>query len=207
MRRVGWSELLAAGAFCCASTAFAQGLCGDLQGGYGPFDYRTATPQQKRLVEGTHFLPHTEALTRGETGSIGADIGYTLRAFPNHPRALNAMMNLATKQRRDPPSGSQYTLACWFDRAIRFSPDDPNVRTLFGIYLARSGKRAEAVEQLQFAEKLAGESANVQYNLGLVYFDLGDYDKSIEYAKKAYASGFPLPGLRDKLKKAGKWHE
>jgi hypothetical protein len=40
-----------------------------------------------------------------------------------------------------------------------------------------------------------------------VYFDLKDYDKSLEHAQIAYAQGFPLPGLKHKLQKAGKWRE
>jgi hypothetical protein len=33
------------------------------------------------------------------------------------------------------------------------------------------------------------------------------FDKSLESAHRAYALGFPLPGLREKLKRAGKWQE
>jgi len=43
--------------------------------------------------------------------------------------------------------------------------------------------------------------------MGLIYFDLKDYDKALSFAHRAYGSGFPLPGLRDKLKKVGKWQE
>jgi len=32
-----------------------------------------------------------------------------------------------------------------------------------------------------------------------------DYELAIIYAKKAYELGFPLPGLRNKLMKIGKW--
>lgn len=40
---------------------------------------------------------------------------------------------------------------------------------------------------------------------GLAYFDVGDYAQSMEHAKKAYALGVNLPGLKSKLVKAGKW--
>lgn len=33
------------------------------------------------------------------------------------------------------------------------------------------------------------------------------FEKSLESAQRAYALGFPLPGLRDKLKRADKWQE
>jgi hypothetical protein len=40
-----------------------------------------------------------------------------------------------------------------------------------------------------------------------MYFDMKDYGKAVEYAKKAYDLGFPLAGLRNKLKQAGKWDQ
>jgi len=181
--------------------------CGDLREGIGPFDYRTIPARDKYVVESVHFTPGVETLTRGATGGFGADIAYTLRAMPNHPRALRSMMTLAERERRDPPTHSPYTVRCWFERAVQFAPSDASVHTLFGVYLARSGNKKEALEQLQAAEQLAGEDANVLYNLGLVFLDVGDYEKSLDYAKKAYALGFPLPGLRDRLKRAGKWRE
>src|SRR5262245_4457642 len=91
-----------------------QQVCGDLRGGYGPFDYRTATLEQKTIVESAHFTTGVESLTRAASGTFGADIAYTLRAFPNHPRALRSMMTLAARDRRDPPVGSTYSMACWF---------------------------------------------------------------------------------------------
>ena len=34
-----------------------------------------------------------------------------------------------------------------------------------------------------------------------------EYEKASAHAQKAYALGFPLPGLKNKLKAAGKWRE
>ena len=33
------------------------------------------------------------------------------------------------------------------------------------------------------------------------------YDKALASAHRAYGAGFPLPGLKNKLKRAGKWRE
>ena len=41
--------------------------------------------------------------------------------------------------------------------------------------------------------------------VAFAYADMKEYDKAIEHAKAAYALGHPLPGLRDRLKRAGKW--
>lgn len=50
-----------------------------------------------------------------------------------------------------------------------------------------------------------GSSAELQYTLGLVYFELDDKEKALEYARKAYDKDYPLPGLQQKLKRAGYW--
>lgn len=49
-----------------------------------------------------------------------------------------------------------------------------------------------------------GASAEINYNLGLVSLELGDMEDAEKYAKLAYKLGYPLPGLRRKLEKAGR---
>lgn len=195
-----------------ALPASAQGYepCGPLYtpGVYGPIDYRKMTAEQKRLVEGAHFTPNVESLIRGNTSAIGGDISYTLHAFPNHPRALFAMMKLFERNNGAKPRHSRYTMDCWFNRAMRFQPDDGAVRLLYGIYLSRQDKNKQAIEQLETASRLLGDhDGNAHYNLGLAYVEVGQYDKALIHAHKAYKLGFNLPGLRDKLERAGKWKD
>lgn len=172
---------------------------------FGPLDYRLATPSERHLVEHAHFTRDVEQLVRGMSGTIGGDIAYTLLVFPNHPRALMAMSKLTRKMNGQMPEGARFPLECWFERALLYRPDDPSVHLVVGIETLKDGKREAAIQHLQKAEELGGENANIAYNLGLAYFDLNDFDKSLKYAKRAYHLGFPLPGLRDKLKRAGKW--
>lgn len=181
--------------------------CFDYTRSFGPFDYRTASDKNKRLVEGSHFTRDVETLQRGSSGSIAGDISYTLSSFPNHPRALVAMMKLGERDKTERPRGARFTIACYFARAVQFAPNDGAVRILYGVYLLRRGEKDAAVDQLQAARELVGDSPNLHYNLGLAYFDMKDYDKALLHAKKAYELGFPLPGLRDKLKQAGKWRD
>lgn len=185
-------------------------VCGSLSrgpGGFGPYDYRTATADQKLIVERRHFTPNVERLTKGETGYIGGDLAYTLESFPNHPSALRSMAGLARREKGRIPTEAKYSIDCWFERAIRFRPDDAQVRMVVGIELLKDNRTKEAIEQLEVAQKLAGSDANVHYNLGLAFFDLKQFDKSLDHAKKAYELGFPLPGLKNKLTKAGKWSD
>lgn len=194
-------------ALLCGSASAQESVCGPLTHGYGPFDYRTASAEEKLIVERRHFTRNVESLTKGETGWLGGDLNYTLRAFPNHPRALTAMARLARREGKPQPVGADFPIDCYFERAIRFRPDDAQVRIVYGIELLKDGKRNEAIEQLQIAQKLAGDDANVNYNLGLAYFELADYPRARDYAHKAYAGGFPLPGLRNMLQRVNQWKE
>jgi tetratricopeptide (TPR) repeat protein len=182
-------------------------ICGSLQNAYGPYDYRS-DKDKLRIVEQFHLTPEVISLVRGSTGEHpGGDIDYTLRAFPNHSVALMSMVRLGDKEKKAKPSGSRYSVECWLYRAVRFRDNDATARMIYANYLAKQGRNAEALKQLNEAVELGEDSANLQYNIGFVYFNLGKFDEALNYAHRAYQAGFPLPGLRDKLKKAGKWKE
>jgi tetratricopeptide (TPR) repeat protein len=187
-----------------------MGACGTAQDSTaGPYDYRTVRDKIRADVERNHFTRPVQMLQRGESsrvaGGVGADISYTLHLMPNHPQALLAMMRLSEKEKMERPRGARYPVHCYFERAVGFVPDDYNVRVLYGMYLARIAKPQEARPHLEFAAQKAPDNANVQYNLGLAYFEMKDFDKSLEHARRAYELGFELPGLRRKLEAEGKW--
>jgi len=188
------------------ATAAASQDCGSLFNPYGPFDYRTSADKLV-IVENYHFTPEVEYLRRGAQGALGADLDYTLRASPNHHRALMAMTNYVLRLGRAQPDGAKYTMDCYFDRAERFAGDDGTVRMIHGIYLSRTGRKAEALERFKEAESRAVESPTLQYNLGLAYFDLKQFPEALAHAQKAYEQGVTLPGLRNKLKAVGQWRD
>lgn len=159
------------------------------------------------VIENYHFSRAVETLTHGMTGSLGADIGYTLEHFPNHHRALASMAKLGLRQKSAQPGGARYTVSCFFERAIAYAPHDVTARMVYGNYLLATGQDTAALEQLDAASRLAPEQATIQYNLGLMYMKKKEYEKAGAHAHKAYALGFPLPGLKNKLKAAGKWRE
>lgn len=178
-------------------------MCGDL--GVPDGDYRTVDKAALNLVERFHFTPEVENLVRGKSSPIGSDIDYTLRHFPNHHRALMSMTKLALREKTSRPKDTNYSVECYFDRAIRFQQEDAVVRMIYGIYLSKLGNSGKAIDQFTEALKLQPDNANINYNLGLVYFQKKDYENARVYAKKAYELGFPLPGLKNKLTAAGKW--
>lgn len=190
----------------------------ELKSGYGPYDYRsreynslpsagtTATPKQ--LVEPSHFTPKVEQLVGGESAIYpGPDLDYTLRAIPNHHRALGAMARLALREKTPIPVGMRATPGCYFDRALTFAPDDAMVRVLFASYLYKIGKLDDGLKFLEEAEKMDGTNAMVHYNLGLFYIEKKDFGRARTHAKKAYALGSVLPGLKQKLIRIGQWQE
>lgn len=178
--------------------------CGALVNSVGPFDYRIPRAELN-TVEAFHFTPEVAMLKEGKSGYLGGDLDFTLRAFPNHSRALASMMELQFKAKTVHPYGAKWSVPCYFDRAIRFAPDDGTVRNVYGVYFMRLGKPHDAIEQFELAVRLGDDSGNLHYNLGLAYFDVHDYDKAVAEAQKAYALGFSLPGLQEKLRRAGKW--
>lgn len=205
-RRLG--VLLCCGLLQSAAAAFAQEVpgCGSLKSGYGPFDYRISKADL-RIVEEYHFTPAVEQLVGGATGAIGGDLSYVLRSSPNHHRALMSMVNLGVRERVEKVKGASHSVECFLLRAEAFAPDDPLVKLIFGLYFLKHGQPEQGKAKLEAAGELDSNDANVQYNLGLAYFDLKQYDRALAGAHRAYALGFPLPGLRDKLKRAGKWRE
>ena len=183
--------------------------CGTLfsSGQYGPYDFRT-DKDKLPIVLGAHFTPEVELLIRGKSsGTPGGDIDYTLRAIPNHPNALIAMMRLAEKEKTPQPRGSRYTVECWFDRALQFRPDDNVARMIYATFLIKNGSMPQAVDQLDRVTATAGDNAFTHYNAGLIYFNIKDFDKALSQAHKALALGLPRTELADQLKTAGKWTE
>ena len=199
-------------AFITSTATIAQvapSSCGELRppGQFGPFDYRTAQSQLP-IVEKYHFTPTVEALISGSTAELpGNDLDYTLRAFPNHHKALIAMVRYGEKMKSPKPSGLNYPVECYFDRALRFQPDDTIVRMFYARFLSKRERTQEARQQLERATTTAGDNGFTHYNIGLIYFDFKDYDKALVQAHKAIALGFIRPALREQLQGIGKWIE
>ena len=170
------------------------------------FDYtlRAAFQTQLRLTENFHFSSNVENLISGDTSRNALDdIDFTLTRWPNHHRALNSAVRARTKN-PDSFKTNGYTPAeCYLQRAINFSPKDATSVMLFGNLLQRLGFLDEARLQYSKAESLDPDSLELKYNFGLLMVRLKKYDEAKEYASYVYSRGFPLPGLKRKLKRLG----
>ena len=186
--------------------AWAQG-CGGLANHYGPFDYRTERNGKLQIVEHYHFAPEVEALIKGESSYIGDDLDYVLMTSPNHHRALLAMVRYAERNKTTQAPNMKYTVDCYFDRAIRFQPDDTVVREMYAEYLTKQGRVDDARKELEAADHYAADNAISHYNIGLLYFGLKDYDHALVQAQTAAQLGYGRPELRQMLQGVGKWKD
>ena len=188
-----------------AAAQVSASACGALGNPYGPYDYRTDRDKLD-IVEGAHFTAIIEAGAQYlRPRAIADDIDYTLRAFPNHHRALVAMVRQGERLKSAKPEGARWPVECYFDRAIRFRPDDMLVHMLYAQYLTKNQRGPEATRQLEIATAGAGDSSFTHYNIGLLYYELKNYDRALVQAHKAYGLGIGFPALRDQLKSVGKW--
>lgn len=92
------------------------------------------------------------------------------------------------------------------EHAVQVHPKDP--RPYIGMaVIYRDMKKLDLARDalLKGDAAVEGSSAEIQYTLGLVYFELDDKEQALQYARKAYEKDYPLPGLQQKLKRAGYW--
>lgn len=209
----GWLGALFVVALVAVDPAAGQDAldCGSLDNPYGPFDYTDAVMRAEKLprVEKAHFDSGVRALKgHGRKvftwANLAGDIAYTLKVFPNHHQALYTMAQYHL-QGYDKNQPMLYTPNCWFERAHRMAPRDGNVWLIEGIYQARMEQYDAARESYQRAIELMPNAPEAHYNLGLLYVETGDYELAREHAEKAYALGYPMPGLKSKLARLGEW--
>ena len=197
------ARLVLLSALACSTPAYA--LCGgplDANNFRRPIDFNDPAEQSKvDIVVKHHFTPEVAALMRGSTSELPGDIHYTLRHIPNHYAALESM---ARYQLQKPGESDRYfTVDCYFERAFAFRPKDAQLYMLYGMYLHRAKRYDQAASLYTHAEELGLDSPELYYNRGLLEFQRDNLDEAASYAAKAYAGGYPLPALRNKLVKAG----
>lgn len=180
--------------------------CGSLASSYGPYDYRT-DQDKLPIVDGAHFPPIVEALIRGNRGPLGADLDYTLRTFPNHHRALVAVMRYGQKTKSPQPRDLPRPVECYFERALRFREDDSIARMIYAQFLHANARKEDAKQQLEAAAHHADGNGFTHNNIGLIYFDMKEYQKALAHARKATELGFDPAALREQLRSVGQWTE
>jgi tetratricopeptide (TPR) repeat protein len=179
--------------------------------GYGPYDYTKANERGHiPVVEEHHFTPEVENHIRGKSGYLTGDLDYTLRAIPNHHKALLSTIRYQLKLNEKLLAKNrplETPVECYLQRAIHFSPNDAASVSLFAYYLKEIGQLEKAAKLYEKALDISPDAAKIEYSYSLLLIDLKQYDKALEYAKKAYTHGKPPKGLKNKLVKLGVWKE
>jgi tetratricopeptide (TPR) repeat protein len=204
--------LSAASGALAAGAPTSVGLigCEPVVSGNNVNDYRErdSVPQVRRNIDDFthyHFEPLIARLEAGEhSRRVMADLDFVLRHSPNHSPGLEALIRYKLA------GGKAYeflSTECYFERARQFVPDDVSVLLYEGYYFWKKGDQQRAISAYLDGLSVDPDSADAHYNLGLLYFEKSEYQKALEHAHAAYGAGYPLPGLRKKLEKAGYWHE
>lgn len=95
-----------------------------------------------------------------------------------------------------------------FKLAVHLHPTISDPYAAWALILRRHGERAKARQILEDGIAATnGGNAEMHYLLGLVLAELEDYEPAMKHAKSAYELGYPLPGLKRKLKDAGHWRD
>lgn len=185
-----------------------EGSCGPIYipTHVGPFDYRNER-QLLSTVEFGHYQPGVERLIKPMFQYFGADLDYTLKAFPNHHRALMTMARLTIKEKTLTPKGANYSAECYFIRGMTFRPDDLIVRMIYASFLVMHQRNQDAAKQLDFVLESAGDDPFTHYNVGMIYADMKDWPRALQQAHIALAGGFGRPELKNRLQSAGQWRE
>lgn len=171
---------------------------------YGPYDYRYNKGKELQLVESAHFTPEVASLMAGKSGMLDADIDYTLRAFPNHHRALLSLAELAVREHATKLPHMNFSVPCFFIRGIHWAPNDPMINALYAYYLSRIHQNDLAIAQIKEAISKNPDSPRTAYTLGLAYYYLEDYTKAREYSNKAKKLGSAAVGLDHLLSQVGR---
>ena len=154
-----------------------------------------------RTAERYHMEPGIARMNNRDYVAAYGDFVFILQFFPNHPRALAMISELCDLKWKSP----RCEVDEWFQMAIDRNPKAAQTYLVLGLHLHRLNRLPQAVEAYEKALSLDPSSANAHYNLALAYFDLKKFELSNRQAQLSYALGVRLPGLRDKLTKAGQW--
>lgn len=176
--------------------------------GFGPYNYlhRHIHDDKLRLVENAHFNTNVESLKGGALfkHDLYGDIAYTLRAFPNHHRALNTVIRYRISSGGYKKASLQQP-ECYLQRALNFAPEDATTHMLYGLYYHKLDMLDDALTKYEKALSLSPNNIEIQYNLALLLTEMERFEEAKQYAINVYAKKYPLQGLKNRLKAAGHW--
>lgn len=197
--------------------SFAGAPCrGSEPGNFGPYDYLVRGDMG--VVHKAHFTPRVQFLQGGENAAgPTSDLDYVLKVIPNHHKALNSALTFHYRAERGAYSIEndkgmtgyrlRSPIECYLQRAIDFRPHDAISRMLFASLLHKTDQFNRAKREYEIALEDDPHSVDLRYNYALLLADMRKWEESRTIAIELYSRGFPLPGLKNKLIRAGQWRE
>jgi tetratricopeptide (TPR) repeat protein len=156
-----------------------------------------------RYQEHYHLQPAQQQIRSGNLDrNVMNNLHFVLHKIPNDHRALALLLQWSKAGGSDKDYASP---ACYLIWARDFAPNDALVWMYGGNYFYQTKNEALARQWWDRALALDPSNADAHYNLGLLLFEQGQYESANIHAQAAYGAGYPLPGLRDKLREKGQW--
>ncbi len=153
-----------------------------------------------KVVDMYHLGPCEQRLSARDYPRAMGECNFILRIFPNHPTALFLMSQICEQWKSPACMLDEY-----FQNAVAINPKAADTYVILGIHLHHVHQYSKAIESYQHALQLDPNLANAHYNLALAYLKTKQFDLANAHAKRAYALGASLPGLRNMLEEAGHW--
>ncbi len=155
--------------------------------------------QRAERLEGKNAQQHDFAVSRAvdeATYSLGRTPG-------DHPVAHKLKMVMA---RADYSAGNTERALARMEEIVREAPEMAEGYAVLSTYLYREKKFDRAREVLEQGLTTVEEpTAEMHYFLGLVLLRQKAYVEARVQAEEAYRLGYPLPGLKRRLKSLGYW--
>jgi|GEM_PF-1933360 len=136
-------------------------------------------------------------------GAVG-ELSYSAYDMePDAPAFSFVRANLGTALYR---AGKRKDASIIWSQGIKAQPQRRESYLAMASALLSERRPQEALDLLLKYEAVKdGDYADTEHFLAQTYFELKKYDEARQHAQKAYDLGYPVFGLRDKLKQLGKW--
>ncbi len=150
-------------------------------------DYFTADKSPRSyltILEGAHVATIPGWISKGRLDNAVLDIDYTLRAFPNHPQALQ-FAGLVSQLTKNP----LWAIRC-FENAVGAYPQNAFTHMQYGWHLITTGRIGDGIDRLKLSIQMDPTLSAGHAGLAHAYAKKGDLEQAQEAAKKARELGF-----------------
>ena len=151
-----------------------------------------------------HYCAGIHEENRGKLGKAKYEYSFTFARMPvEHYLYTTIGLKIANVHYE---MGEEEQAFEYVNNVIQLRPNYYGGYALKGIFLNKKKAYKQVIETLELGNTMTkGESAELNYHLGLAYLKVKDYEKSKKYALQAYNLGYQLPGLKHKLTEVGAW--